>query len=261
MEPGTLAETKLLNIKKGDRTTYDIRIYRKEYKTVLERRDGSIAAEIHPTRLPGDLNNSVSAALLSEWKKRFLMSLHCDDLRIDIRLIRLMVDRKNETETGEPQAVKSNVLTLRSGDFISFEVCNNSKDRVYINILDIDPYRGISPLFPIPRSQFYEDVIQNDRDSVPPDGAWYRIPLNVNSAHRRDYIWKTEVTRGPEMIKVIATPNRINLASLFSSNDEKFRAAGAPNPLNPFSLLSAGSEINIRAPENYGTAEIIFEVK
>lgn len=258
---GTLTENGLLNITKGDRANYDIRIFRKKDLTVLERADGSIVSEIHT--MGSETGKTLSTALLAEWKKRFLMSLHCDDLKVDIRLIRVPVDEKNRTETGEGEAVKANALSLRGGDFISFEVCNRSEDRVFINILHIDPHAKISPLFPNPAGTFYEDIVQSDRDSVPPDGKWYRIPINVSSAHRREYIWKTEVTRGPEMVKVIATPDRIDLASLFSREDASFRAVSGetPNPLNPFSLLSAGSGTAMRAIEIFGTAEVLFEVK
>jgi metacaspase-1 len=276
LSPETLKRLKILNVTNAARDNYDVKIYKKNDKVVLERMDGSSVAEFKLTSATDELDDHISRALLEEWRKRFLMNMRGDALNVAIRLIKVDLDVKDRIEKGDPQVIageRGNEIKLREGVAISFEVRNNSKERVFINIIYINPEEELTALFPDPgRAADFADITQNDRDSVPPDGKWHRIPINVDRKHQSDYTWNAKITKGRDFIKLIATPARIDLSPLFSRSDGGKRGLmdESPNPFDPFSLLLVNTGARARAVRTadsnakgnvYGTAELYFEVK
>jgi metacaspase-1 len=272
----TLKKLKVLNLNNATRDDYDVKIYKKNDRILLERMNGSAFGEFKVVAGSDNLDDRISRALLEEWRKRFLISMRGDALDVAMRLIKVDLDMNNSIEKGEPQVVtgeKDNELKLRDGDVISFEVCNHSKERVYINVIYINPEEEPIPLFPDPSVANFPDIIQNDRDSVPADGKWYRVPINVEKKHQSAYTWKTKITKGRDCIKLIATPKRIDLSPLFSKTEAGARGLmmdESPDPFDPFSLLLVNTGAGARAVRIndscekgniFGTAELYFEVK
>jgi hypothetical protein len=268
----TLNKLKVLNVNNASRDNYDIKIYKKGDRVLVERMDGSPCAAF---KVNADLNEQLSHALLEEWRKRYLITMRGNGLHIGMRLIRVELDTETTREKGDPQVVsseKGNELKLRDGDVISFEVANYEKERVFINIIYISPEEELTPLFPNPDVANYQDITQNDRDCVPPDGKWHRIPINVDRKHQSAYTWKTRITKGRDYVKLIATLKRIDLSPLFSRNEAGARGImdAAPDPFDPFSLLLVNTGAGARAVRindsrekgsAFGTAELFFKVK
>jgi len=271
----TLKKLKVLNVNTATRDNYDIKISRKDNRILVERMDGSLCAEFKLTPGSDGLDDQISRALLEEWRKRYLINMRGDALNVGIRLIRVDLDTKTNTEKGDPQVIsseKGNELRLRDGDVISFEVSNHAQERVFIHIIYISPEEELTPLFPNADLANYQDITQNDRDSVPPDGKWYRIPVNVDRKHQSACTWKTKITKGRDYVKLIATTKRIDLSPLFSKNEGGARGimGDSPDPFDPFSLLLVNTGSGARAVRisdsretgsGFGTAELFFEVK
>jgi metacaspase-1 len=219
----SLSRLKIVSSGSQHEKSYDVKISMDSDKNMvkLERKDGSLICEI--SSAAPSIADEVHDALLSEWRKRFMAGLICNDISIGMRIARVSVktsmeDRQKIVEVlGEPSPLSpgnNGSLDLKEGSWVAFQVRNNSAVPAYITILDIDPAGRLIPFYPNPDRIDYNDIIQGKGNVIPADGKWYSLPPGMEPAFQKQYFCRITPPYGREHLKLIATSDPVDL-SLF----------------------------------------------
>jgi len=275
-----LKKIKVISTQESSGDDYDIKIYHNTERSciIIEHKDGYPMAEINDGLK--DLNERIHNLLLAEWRKRFLRKLDNRDLNVEIKVVKVNVEtavnnpKIIEKELGAEEVTldKEGKIVIREGEWITFKVRNLSEESVFITILELDSTGAIFPVFP-GTGGMAKDIIQDEKNSLPPDEKWYRLPIGAEEKFQKRFVWKAGKPYGDELIKLIATKDPVDFSPLVdrqmvTSRGEGDLLSGIRGTLHPLALLlydtndggNRGLQKSV-SPGNWGTANLTFEVK
>jgi hypothetical protein len=150
-----------------------------------------------------ELTKEILEAAWDLQKARFLRSLENSDENLDIQLEMLPVTDPKTKATGD-HASKLDAfgnLRYRLGDHFYLRITNRSDQRLYFQVLDIQPDDRINQLVPIPGFD------KTARDYF----------LEPGQSQKIDYLWKLYPPAGKEVFKLIASRQPLDLSRFLAS--------------------------------------------
>jgi len=278
-----LKDLKVINTEEACEDNYDIKIYGKDGFIILEDREGNVIS--HKVENSEGAGKSIHNILLSEWRKRFLMDLSNDSVKVEVRIGRFEAgdvitdpynERQIESINGEPVWIEpdeNNEIVLYEDEWVTFELRNLSSEDIYITLIAMDEKGDYRSIFPNPESSDYNQIKEENKYiKLASDGRWYRIPFNAPESFYKNYAFKTAPSSGRELVKVIATLTPANFSSLFRQNAaEEIAAKGESAVLescgnSPLAFLLLDMYEGTRGENTvetdfWGTADLFFTTK
>lgn len=168
-------------------SNYDVKVELKSGLWSFERKDGATSKPVED----GDYAiAAVRDTLLGAWRRGFVARMRNDDkdnlINVEARVV-----------SAKPVPAGAERPVLQLGDRFRIQVRNLSPVAVYVAVLDLDAEGRIGPVYP---------ESGNSPEAIPPDGAWHFLPVTCSAT----------APVGRDLLKVIATPEQIDLSPLFT---------------------------------------------
>lgn len=251
--PQSLASVGFISTTASDKNLFDFRLLHTDGRWILERLDGSRAAEIADG--PG-AHAKLKQVLLSLWRWAYLARLESPGTAplapSQVRVVALDAAPPSSA-TSAPGVVGAFV----EGSAVTIELqqtppADGANGFVWISLLQLGPDGSITPIYPAA-----DDVAGN---RLLADGKPHRLPLP-------DYTFRVE-TPGRYFLKAIATTVPVDFTPIISAAERADRdvtLTRAPTELSALAvLLSANGDADIqqmRVPLlTWSTTQIAFDV-
>jgi hypothetical protein len=253
-----LKEYHLVNV---DTTISELTIINKKDRIIIQQNaQGINLFELKKPVETEQINTIISQYAQSEFIRK--LSLNDENYRVEIEMIPVVpaFDKDGEVLTNHQgnfiikdtlkieSLIQDGKIYVDENDYIMLKIINKGKKDTYFNIIELQPDGHITPVFPLEATPTSEIFLEAGQTFIP----------------RNFLVTGFAPPYGPEMYKVFATLNPINLTSIITKQGSASKGSLSDIEkviLSTYSNSKGDESSSVRKRESGSTFDFIFIIK